>query len=199
VQGADLAIVSAGTNDYPLANGGVNPNPQATINNISRIRDALKAKQYVWILPFNRNAAQDVMSAIGNDPYVDLAEVSNTKDRLHPTSYSAVANAALSKSVKEDITESVDPDHLKKILHRFYKSCVSKLKLKNPPRLRLETTPDWSRENGSFGQYEPETNTLILATYGRHVLDILRTMAHEMTHRQQDEKSPLPADAGETS
>ena len=198
VQGADVAIVSAGTNDYPIRNGGVNPNPDATINNISGIRDALKAKRYVWILPFNRNAAQDVMSAIGNDPYVDLAEVSTTKDRLHPTSYSAVAKAALSRSLREDITESVDPDHLKKILHRFYRSCVSKLELENPPRLRLETTPDWSRENGSFGQYDPETNTLILATSGRHVLDILRTMAHEMTHRQQDEKSPLPADAGET-
>ena len=198
VQGADVAIVSAGTNDYPLANGGRNNNPDATINNISGIRDALKAKQYVWILPFNRNAAQDVLSAIGNDAYVDLAEVSTTRDRLHPTSYSTVANAALSKFAKQGIVESVDPDHLKKILHRFYKSCVSKLKLENPPRLRLETTPDWSRENGSFGQYDPETNTLILATANRHVLDILRTMAHEMTHRQQDERAPLPADAGET-
>ena len=98
----------------------------------------------------------------------------------------------------EQVDESADPDQLKKILHRFYKSCVGKLELKNPPQLRLETTPDWSRENGSFGQYESETNTLILATYGRHVLDILRTMAHEMTHRQQDEREPLPIDAGET-
>jgi pyrimidine deaminase RibD-like protein len=200
VQGADVAIVSAGTNDYPIRNGGVNPNPDATINNISRIRDALNAKKYVWILPFNRNAAQDVMSAISGDAHVDLAAVA-TPDRegLHPKEgYGALAKAALSRSIREDITESVDPDHLKKILHRFYKSCVSKLKLKNPPRLRLETTPDWSRENGSFGQYESETNTLILATYGRHVLDILRTMAHEMTHRQQDEREPLPIDAGET-
>ena len=199
VQGADLAIVSAGTNDYPIRNGGVNPNPRATINNISRIRDVLGAKQYVWILPFNRSAAQDVMSAIGGDAYVDLADVS-TPDRegLHPKNYKAVAQAALSKFAKPGIMESVDPDHLKKILHRFYKSCVSKLELEDPPLLRLETTPEWSKDNGSFGQYDPETNTLILATSGRHVLDILRTMAHEMTHRQQDEKSPLPADAGET-
>ena len=98
----------------------------------------------------------------------------------------------------EQVDESADPDQLKKILHRFYRSCVDKLQLKNPPQLRLETTPDWSRENGSFGQYESETNTLILATSGRHVLDILRTMAHEMTHRQQDEREPLPIDAGET-
>ena len=199
VQGADLAIVSAGTNDYPIRNGGVNPNPRATINNISRIRDVLGAKQYTWILPFNRSAAQDVMSAIGGDAYVDLVDVSTPdKEGLHPTNYKAVAKAALSKFAKPGIMESVDPDQLKKILHRFYRSCVSKLELENPPRLRLETTPDWSRENGSFGQYDPETNTLILATAGRHVLDILRTMAHEMTHRQQDEKSPLPADAGAT-
>lgn len=199
VQGADLAIVSAGTNDYAILKGnGKNPNPDATKRNISRIRDVLKAKQYVWILPFHEPARDDVLSAIGNDTYVSLADVATTGDRLHPKNYKAVAQAALSKFAKPGIMESVDPDHLKKILHRFYKSCVSKLKLENPPRLRLETTPDWSRENGSFGQYDPETNTLILATANRHVLDILRTMAHEMTHRQQDEKSPLPADAGAT-
>ena len=199
VQGADLAIVSAGTNDYAILKGdGKNPNPDATKRNISRIRDVLKAKQYVWILPFHEPARDDVLSAIGNDAYVSLADVATTRDRLHPTNYKAVANAALSKFAKPGIMESVDPDHLKKILHRFYKSCVDKLDLKNPPRLRLETTPDWSRENGSFGQYKPESNTLILATAGRHVLDILRTMAHEMTHRQQDEHEPLPAEAGET-
>ena len=98
----------------------------------------------------------------------------------------------------EQVDESADPDQLKKIIQRFYTSCIDKLQLKNPPRLRLETTPAWSQENGSFGQYEPETNTLILATADRHVLDILRTMAHEMTHRQQDERNPLPDHAGET-
>ena len=199
VQGADLAIVSAGTNDYAILKGnGKNPNPDATKRNISRIRDVLKAKQYVWILPFHEPARDDVLSAIGGDAYVSLADVATTGDRLHPKNYKAVAQAALSKFAKPGIMESVDPDHLKKILHRFYRSCVSKLELENPPRLRLETTPDWSKDNGSFGQYDPETNTLILATAGRHVLDILRTMAHEMTHRQQDEKSPLPADAGAT-
>ena len=199
VQGADLAIVSAGTNDYAiLKGGGKNPNRKATIQNIGRIRDVLKARQYVWILPFYETARDDVLSAIGGDAYVSLADVATTGDRLHPKNYKAVANAALSKFAKPGIMESVDPDHLKKILHRFYRSCVSKLELKDPPRLRLETTPDWSKENGSFGQYESETNTLILATAGRHVLDILRTMAHEMTHRQQDEREPLPADAGET-
>lgn len=97
LQGADLAIVSAGTNDYPLANGGKNLNPHATISNIAHIKSALNAKRYIWILPFNRSAAKDVAVAIGGDDRVDLAEISNTADKLHPTSYSAVASAIKSK------------------------------------------------------------------------------------------------------
>lgn len=92
VQGADLAIVSAGTNDYPLANGGKNKNPAATIANIESIRSLLKAKQYIWVLPFNRNAANDVRSGIGGDASIDLGEVSTTQDKLHPTNYGSVAS-----------------------------------------------------------------------------------------------------------
>jgi len=119
------------------------------------------------------------------------------RDYWYPgTAYAGQDHPAGTES--QQVDESIDPDQLKKILRRFYASCVSKLELQNPPRLRLETTPEWSQENGSFGQYDPDTNTLILATSGRHVLDILRTMAHEMTHRQQDEREPLPIDAGTT-
>jgi hypothetical protein len=97
LHGADLAIVSAGTNDYPLANGGKNTNPQATISNIESIRAILNAKQYLWVLPFNRSAAKDVKSAINGDTSIDLAEVASTQDKLHPTSYNAVVSAIKSK------------------------------------------------------------------------------------------------------
>ena len=97
LHGADLAIVSAGTNDYPLANGGKNNNPEATISNIEHIKALLNAKQYIWVLPFNRSAAEDVKSAIGGDASIDLAEVASTQDKLHPTSYNAVASAIKSK------------------------------------------------------------------------------------------------------
>jgi Fe-Mn family superoxide dismutase len=94
---ADLAIVSAGTNDYPLANKGKNNNPDATIANIENIKAILNAKQYLWVLPFNPNAAEDVKQAIGGDPSISLALVSRTEDKLHPTSYAAVASAIKSK------------------------------------------------------------------------------------------------------
>lgn len=94
---ADLAIVSAGTNDYPQANGGKNKNPQLTISNIQSIRSALGAKKCVWILPFNRKAAKDILSAVGGDDTVDLASISSpSPDGLHPSSYASVAKAAMS-------------------------------------------------------------------------------------------------------
>lgn len=97
LKGADLAIISAGANDYPQANGGKNKNPQATISNIQSIRSALSAKKYVWILPFNRNAAKDISSAVGGDDTVDLASVATPgPDGLHPSSYAPVAKAAMS-------------------------------------------------------------------------------------------------------
>jgi len=144
-----------------------------------------------------KTAIQDRELSLNRKPAARKKVNYGMRDYWYPgTAYAGQDHPAGTES--EQVDESVELDHLKKILHRFYASCVDKLKLENPPRLRLETTPEWSQENGSFGQYEPESNTLILATAGRHVLDILRTMAHEMTHRQQDERNPLPIDAGET-
>jgi len=97
LQGADIAIVSAGTNDYPLANGGKNNNTQSTISNIQNIKNALKAKKYIWILPFNKTAAKDVSSAIGNDASINLSSVSSTQDKLHPTNYNSVIQAVKSQ------------------------------------------------------------------------------------------------------
>ena len=144
-----------------------------------------------------KTAIQDRELSLARKPAPRKKMNYGMRDYWYPgTAYAGQDHPAGTES--EQVDESADPDHLKKILHRFYASCVDKLQLKNPPRLQLETTTDWSQENGSFGQYDSDSNTLILATSGRHVLDILRTMAHEMTHRQQDERNPLPIDAGET-
>ena len=97
----------------------------------------------------------------------------------------------------QGMPEEAEPD-LQKTIDQFARSCIEYLGIKKAPEIRLHTNTDWSEQTGSFGQYEPEINVLHLATSGRHTLDILRTMAHEFTHRKQAEKETLPADAGET-
>ena len=84
------------------------------------------------------------------------------------------------------------------MLRKFADSCIKFLKIKNVPSLEIKNTPEWSKENASFGRYDQDTNTLTISVPGRHILDILRTMAHELTHCRQAELEELPADAGET-
>jgi putative chitinase len=87
---------------------------------------------------------------------------------------------------------------LRKIIEEFFGHVAKELGIKNLPTLRLRRDPEWTRRTGSFGQYNPESNELDLATSGRHVLDILRTMAHELTHCKQGERGDFPDWAGET-
>ena len=84
------------------------------------------------------------------------------------------------------------------VLARFFDNCIDFLEIENAPEMVLHHNTDWSESTGSFGQFNPDNNVLHLATSGRHVLDILRTMAHELTHCKQNEKDRLPDNAGET-
>jgi peptidoglycan hydrolase-like protein with peptidoglycan-binding domain/lysophospholipase L1-like esterase len=89
VQGAKLAIVSAGSNDIVKGKG----DPQKLIANIAAIKDALNAEKYVWILPYDKVASEAVSKAIGGDKTVDLKSYPSS-DGLHPSNYNAVATAA---------------------------------------------------------------------------------------------------------
>lgn len=50
----------------------------------------------------------------------------------------------------------------------------------------------------SFGTYVPEEQCIYLVTGSRHPVDVLRTLAHELTHYQQDQQGRLYPGAGET-
>jgi hypothetical protein len=98
------------------------------------------------------------------------------------------------ESIQEQ-TQDIDS-----IIDRFSKSCADYLELQNPPAIRLRRDPEWTRRNGTFGRYTAgdDQQQIELATAGRHIIDILRTLAHEMTHALQNQRSGLPDNAGET-
>ena len=50
----------------------------------------------------------------------------------------------------------------------------------------------------TFGQYVPSEKTIYLVVGGRHPVDVLRTLAHELTHHKQHINNNLPDGAGET-
>lgn len=84
------------------------------------------------------------------------------------------------------------------IIRDFLNYVVEELSIDQVPKLRLKKDPAWSVRNKSFGRYDAATGELIVALGNRHVMDILRTLAHELVHRKQDEAESMPPDAGET-
>jgi hypothetical protein len=84
------------------------------------------------------------------------------------------------------------------IVKDFVSFCVKEIGINQQPRLRLRRDPAWSQRNHSFGQFDPATNELNVSVANRHVMDILRTVAHELVHHSQQEQQDLPPSAGET-
>jgi hypothetical protein len=98
---------------------------------------------------------------------------------------------------KTSLRESQQGD-IEKVIHDFVANCVEYLNIQNPPIMNIKHSPEWSRQHGTFGEFDLSTHTLTINTHGRHMLDILRTLAHELTHCRQSEVMELPADAGQT-
>jgi hypothetical protein len=81
------------------------------------------------------------------------------------------------------------------IVKDFAQFCITNLRLESPIKLRLKRDPVWSERNKTFGRYNGETNELEVSLAGRHVMDVLRTIAHELTH-QRHERETVPDFAG---
>jgi hypothetical protein len=86
------------------------------------------------------------------------------------------------------------------ILKDFVDFCVKELKIESMPRIRLRRDPQWPKTHKTFGRYSDDTKTLEVAWGQRHIMDVLRTVAHELTHKHQHEREGerMGPDAGET-
>lgn len=96
---------------------------------------------------------------------------------------------------RAETNEGVDPADM---IDQFVDFCADHLQLQQRPQVTVKRDPAWSERNATFGRYIPDSNTLIVSVANRHPLDIMRTLAHELTHHRQAEQETMPADAGET-
>jgi hypothetical protein len=84
------------------------------------------------------------------------------------------------------------------IVSSFIDYCVEQLGIEQPPQVKFKKDPQWSARNKTFGRYNSDHNLLEVSLAGRHVMDILRTVAHELTHTRQHEIETVPDTAGAT-
>jgi len=92
--------------------------------------------------------------------------------------------------VNEVLLENKNNAFIKQHIHWL----ADQLDIKKLPKITLLNDP----VDTTFGQYDPDTKSIKLVTGGRHPVDVLRTLAHELTHYKQDIENNLPDGAGET-
>ena len=98
--------------------------------------------------------------------------------------------------VRELLTESLSRKDTYKILLDFIKFAAKHLELKTLPKFEFKFDTKRSIEHHSFGGYGGKH--INITVVNRHVMDVCRTLAHELVHYRQDLNNQLNHKSGET-
>jgi len=114
------------------------------------------------------------------------------QDRLELTP-SLDRGAPVATSPDQQVKEEADSSREQKIID-FMQWCKRKLKLKQElPSIEFSDEKD-SEDMHHTGYYSDHEDKLWVYTGNRNLIDILRTVAHEFTHRKQGEQGRIEAD-----
>jgi predicted chitinase len=94
--------------------------------------------------------------------------------------------------VREIVIEDIDSSKTKQVVQKFLPWLQKELGIEKMPEINLIDKPI-ATTFGTYGNGE-----LTVVTGGRHPVDVLRTLAHELTHYKQDQEGRLTPDSGET-
>jgi len=101
--------------------------------------------------------------------------------------------------VTEILTEGMNKRDTFAILHDFVKFAAEHLELDSLPKFDFVFDSKRSVEHKSFGGYQPGNEHITITVKNRHIMDVCRTLAHELVHYSQDLKKELEDDeAGAT-
>jgi hypothetical protein len=101
--------------------------------------------------------------------------------------------------VKELLNEGLSKKDTFGILHDFVRFAAEHLELTSLPKFDFVFDSKQSVENKSFGGYRPGAEHITITVKNRHVMDVCRTLAHELVHFKQDLNDELADDdAGST-
>lgn len=81
---------------------------------------------------------------------------------------------------------------------KFVKWCRPKLGIKGKIRILLTHKEISQGTQSTFGYYSPHDDQIVVSCKGRHVMDVLRTVCHELVHMAQNEIHEITAEDGVT-
>ena len=88
--------------------------------------------------------------------------------------------------VKEILTEGLNKRDTFAILHEFVRFAAKDIELKSLPKFDFMFDSKESIERKSFGGYAPGAEHITITVKNRHIMDVCRTLAHELVHYKQD-------------
>ena len=94
----------------------------------------------------------------------------------------------------EVISENITDNSTEAVIKKYLPWVCKELGIKQAPEIKFLDQPMTT----SFGTYSPEDKCIYLVVGSRHVVDVMRTLAHELTHYRQDINGELEPGAGET-
>ena len=101
--------------------------------------------------------------------------------------------------VKELLMESMNKQDTFSVLLEFIRFAAEDLELKKLPKFDFKFDTKRSLEHKSFGGYAPSEKHITITVVNRHIMDVCRTLAHELVHFKQDLDNQLEDDdAGAT-
>jgi hypothetical protein len=93
--------------------------------------------------------------------------------------------------VRELLTESLQKKDTYSILLDFIRFAAKDLELNSLPKFDFVFDSKESMERRSFGGYAPGEEHITITVKNRHIMDVCRTLAHELVHYSQDLKKEL--------
>jgi hypothetical protein len=129
------------------------------------------------------------------DRELSLAELARPRQRVQ---YGFVDESpdGVNPTTKMFLEQPEDENEI--AVRQFIDFVVDQLGINDLPEIVLHNDSAWSEQNHSFGRYTPELHTLEVNLANRHIMDILRTTAHELVHCKQNQEHALPDQAGDT-
>jgi Zn-dependent peptidase ImmA (M78 family) len=94
--------------------------------------------------------------------------------------------------IKDIVNESTLSDHEDE-LRDFVKWTCDKLKIKKMPRLEFQDSKE-SGDQKKTAHFDMQDGMIWIYTGNRNLADIMRSVAHELTHYKQDEKGQVSPD-----
>ena len=95
-------------------------------------------------------------------------------------------NTEMFKISEVFVAEGISREHFEKIIHSFLPFVKRELNIKELPKIHFVDDPKFAKRIAAFGQIKD--NRIVIDIQGRQTMDILRTVAHELTHYRQHKK-----------